>query len=71
MKESNEVYIAGIFDLTNSYDWGNDIFNFTVKLINKGWWDMADKNAQVVYKLMNSQCDPTTAVRVGGTCKVL
>jgi hypothetical protein len=35
-QQSNEVYIAGIFDL-NSYDWGADIFNFTVKLINEGW----------------------------------
>jgi ABC-type branched-subunit amino acid transport system substrate-binding protein len=65
-KESNEVYIAGIFDL-NSYDWGADIFNFTIKLINEGrWWDVDDKDAQVVYKLINSRCDETTAVRAYG-----
>jgi ABC-type branched-subunit amino acid transport system substrate-binding protein len=65
MEEPNEVYIAGIFDL-NSYDWGADIFNFTVKLINEGWWDMDDKDARVVYDLISSNCDPTTAVRAYG-----
>jgi hypothetical protein len=66
---TGKIYIAGIFDL-DAFDWGPDIFEYTVKLINEGHWDIfvqpsgnGGDQQQLVYSLKNEACDETTAVR--------
>jgi Receptor family ligand binding region len=71
---TGKIYIAGIFDL-DAFDWGPDIFEYTVKLINEGHWDIfvppsgnggagdQQQQQQLVYALKNEACDDTTAVR--------
>jgi len=60
----NVIKLAGIFD-TTEYDWSPDIFDITVELINRGWWDALPNtlNYRLEYTLENSNCDETTAAR--------
>jgi hypothetical protein len=61
-----EVYIAGLFD-TESYDWGLEIFNFTVSLINNhtdGWNDdIFDDGTFLKWRIADTACDASAAAR--------
>jgi hypothetical protein len=63
-ESSTEVYIAGLFD-TESYDWGQEIFNFTVSLINNhtdGWNDdIFDDGTFLKFDVANTACDASVA----------
>lgn len=60
------VYLAGIFDLTN-FDWGRDIFEFTISLINNhddGWHDdIFNESTRIEYSIADTACDETLAAR--------
>ena len=56
------VSLAGVFDTIN-FDWGEEIFNFTVSLINNktdGWHDDID-NILVDWEIANADCDAVQA----------
>jgi ABC-type branched-subunit amino acid transport system substrate-binding protein len=64
-EDPSVIYIGGIYDTTN-YEWAPDIFEVTVRLLNQGWWDALPQDQDavtLVYTLLNSNCDETTAVR--------
>ena len=56
------IRLAGIFDLT-TYDWGRDVFEVTVQLINEGVWGVLPPGNRLVYDLGNAKCDETTAAQ--------
>ena len=55
------LQIAGILDLT-TFDWAEDLINFTVDLINNGEWDLLPKGMKLKMFLENSNCDEATAM---------
>ena len=61
-ESSSQIRLAGIFDLT-TYDWGFDVFEVTVQLINEGLWDILPPGTRLVYDLEDAKCDETTAAR--------
>ena len=62
-----KVYIAGIIDTTNTYHWAEEIFAFTVDLLNNhndGWHDeIFDDGTVIEFEVANADCDETTAAR--------
>ncbi len=61
----NELYIAGLFNI-DAYEFGADIFNFTIELINNkydGWYDdILPNGMKVISTIRNSKCDATNAL---------
>ena len=62
----DKLFIAGVFD-TNNFDWGEELFNFTVSLINDqedGWHDdIWEEDGETIFdwKVANAACDETKA----------
>eukprot|EP00567_Pseudictyota_dubia_P002061 CAMPEP_0197465518 /NCGR_PEP_ID=MMETSP1175-20131217/64580_1 /TAXON_ID=1003142 /ORGANISM="Triceratium dubium, Strain CCMP147" /LENGTH=917 /DNA_ID=CAMNT_0043001535 /DNA_START=549 /DNA_END=3302 /DNA_ORIENTATION=- len=59
------VYVAGLFDTVN-FDWGRELFDFTVGLINDktdGWFDdILDDGTTLVTVVEDAGCDPKVAL---------
>jgi poly [ADP-ribose] polymerase 10/14/15 len=67
----NSIYLAGIYD-KDSFWWGEDIFEVTVKLYNEGFFDyemntgnqiMSRREYELYYQLADSNCDETQVIR--------
>jgi hypothetical protein len=58
------IHIAGIFD-TSTYDWGEELFNFTIQGIQNGWFDFLPPMSipNITYSVDSAMCDETTATR--------
>jgi hypothetical protein len=64
--DEDVVHLAGVFDMSN-FNWGSEIFDFTVSLINNhsdGWHDdIFNETTKLEYRLADSACDETLAAR--------
>ena len=59
------VTIAGLYD-TSNYGWGEELIDFTVRLLNNhsnGWFDDILRDTPLRYTISNAACDENTAVR--------
>ena len=64
----SSIFIAGVFDTTN-FDWGNELFNFTISMLNNrtdGWHDDIFENEPAVtidWAVQDAACDAGIATR--------
>jgi hypothetical protein len=74
--DPNTIYLAGITPVDDAdFGWVEDIFNYTVQLINQGAWRWGnndtfapglfggDNGLKLIYDLENSDCSETLSVR--------
>jgi len=65
---NDNIRLLGLFD-TENWDWGKELFNYTMSMINDpndGWQDdilMGNGTTFIEWKVKNSACDGTTASR--------
>lgn len=66
-QSKDSIYIAGAFDTTN-FDWGVELFNFTISMLNNhsdGWHDdvFANENVTIEWEVRDAACDAGVATR--------
>jgi len=64
---NENIRLLGLFD-TDNWDWGEELFNYTMSMINDpndGWQDdiLGNDTAFIEWEVKNSACDGTTASR--------